>query len=91
MPKRMHDLPAEYLIHREHLQSAIGGRMRVRREQLDLTQEMLRARLELADAFISRTQLSRLENGEALPDALEIIAISTVLGVSYSWLLTGEE
>jgi transcriptional regulator with XRE-family HTH domain len=91
MPKRMQDLPEEYLTQQRALARAIGARVRVRRGQLELTQEQLRARMELAQVFISRTQYSRIENGEALPDAAELIALRAVLEVSFDWLLLGQD
>jgi transcriptional regulator with XRE-family HTH domain len=90
MPKRMQDLPEEYLTSRSVIAQAIGTRVRLCREKLKLTQEQLRARMELEEVFISRTQYSRIENGEALPDAAELIALRTILGVSFDWLLLGE-
>jgi transcriptional regulator with XRE-family HTH domain len=90
MPKRMQDLPEEYLTSQRALAQAIGARARVRREKLELTQEQLRARMELEQVFISRTQYSRIENGEALLDAAELIALRTILDVSFDWLLLGE-
>ena len=91
MPKRMQDLPEEYLTQQRALARAIGARVRVRRGELELTQEQLRARMELAQVFISRTQYSRIENGEALPDAAELIALRAILDVSFDWLLLGEQ
>ena len=90
MPKRIQDLPEEYLSNQRALARAIGARMRLRRSELDLTQEHLRARMELEQVFISRTQYSRIENGEALPDAAELIALHAILDVSFDWLLLGE-
>jgi transcriptional regulator with XRE-family HTH domain len=90
MPKRMRDVPAEYLTSQRALAEAIGSRVRARRVELDLTQEHLRARMELEQVAVSRTQYSRIENGEALPNAAEIVALHTILGVSYDWLLGGE-
>lgn len=89
MPKRMQDLPEEYLSSQRALARAIGDRVRLRRSELDLTQEQLRARLELMQVFISRTQYSRIENGEALPNAAELIALRAILDVSFDWLLLG--
>ena len=74
MPRRIQDLPEEYLTTQRAIAGAIGARVRVRREELQLKQEQLRARMELEQVFISRTQYSRIENGEALPDAAELIA-----------------
>jgi transcriptional regulator with XRE-family HTH domain len=90
MPKRMQDLPEEYLSLQRTLARAIGARMRLRRSELELTQEHLRARMELAQVFISRTQYSRIENGETLPNAAELIALRAILGVPFDWLLLGE-
>jgi transcriptional regulator with XRE-family HTH domain len=91
MPKRIQDLPEEYQLSQRAVAREIGSRVRVRRAALELTQEHLRARMELERVAISRTQFSRIENGEAIPNAAEIIALHRILGVSYSWLLEGEE
>jgi transcriptional regulator with XRE-family HTH domain len=89
MPKRMQDLPEEYRSGQLALARAIGARVRLRRAELDLTQELLRTRMELEQVFISRTQYSRIENGEALPNAAELIALRAILGVPFDWLLLG--
>lgn len=89
MPKRIQDLPAEYATGQRALARAIGARVRLRRNRLELTQEQLRARMELAQVFISRTQYSRIENGETLPNAAELIALRHVLDVPFDWLLLG--
>jgi transcriptional regulator with XRE-family HTH domain len=91
MPKRMQDLPEEYLTSQRALAQAIGARVRLRRSELDITQEHLRARMELAQVFISRTQFSRIENGDALPNAAELIALRAILDVPFDWLLLGEQ
>jgi transcriptional regulator with XRE-family HTH domain len=90
MPKRIQDLPDEYQSIQRALARAIGARVRLRRGALDLTQEHLRARMELAQVFISRAQYSRIENGETLPNAAELIALRAILGVPFDWLLLGE-
>jgi transcriptional regulator with XRE-family HTH domain len=90
MPKRMQDLPEEYLPTRLALAHAIGARVRLCREGLELTQEQLRARMELTQVYVSRTQYSRIENGEALPNAAELIALRAIFGVTFDWLLLGE-
>jgi transcriptional regulator with XRE-family HTH domain len=91
MPKRIRDLPANYFANQHALAAAIGARVRLRREALEMTQEQLRARLELRQIYMSRTQYSRVENGEAMLDAGEVIALRAVLEVSFAWLLLGEE
>lgn len=90
MPKRMRDVPAEYFASQRDLARAIGARVRTRREGLALTQELMRARLELEQVAISRTQYSRIENGEALPDAAELNALRSILGAPLEWLVRGE-
>jgi transcriptional regulator with XRE-family HTH domain len=74
MPKRMQDLPEEYLTSR-------------RRKALHLTQEQLRARLELEQVYISRSEYSRIENGDVLLDVAELIALRSILDVPFDWLL----
>ena len=91
MPKRIQDLPEEYLSNQRALARAIGARMRLRRTELELTQEHLRARMELEQVFVSRTQYSRIENGDVLPNAAELIALQAILGLSFDWLLLGEK
>ncbi len=90
MPKRMQDLPEEYLSQQRTRTRAIGARVRVRRSQLELTQEQLRARMEVEQVFVSRTQFSRIENGEAQVSAMELIALQKTLGVTFDWLLLGK-
>lgn len=91
MPKRIRDLPEEYLVSQRAIARDIGARVRTRRAALELTQEHLRARMELERVVVSRTQYSRIENGEVIPNAAEVIALRKILGVSLSWLLEGEE
>lgn len=90
MPKRMQDLPEEYLSIQRDLARAIGARIRLRRGERDFTQDQVRARMELEQVVISRTQYSRIENGETLPNAAELIALCAILEVSFDWLLLGE-
>jgi transcriptional regulator with XRE-family HTH domain len=90
MPKRIQDLPEEYLSIQRALARAIGARVRLRRSELELTQEHVRARMELEQVFISRTQYSRIENGDTLPNAAELIALRAILGIPFDWLLLGD-
>ena len=91
MPRRTEDLPEEYAVHRRALAIAIGARIRQRRRQLGLSQERVRAQMELESVSVSRTQFSRIETGEALPNAVEIIALVKVLQISCRWLLFAHE
>jgi transcriptional regulator with XRE-family HTH domain len=90
MPKRIQEVSEEYVIHRRSLGEAIGTRIRVRRKQHKLTQDQVRSQLELYNVVISRSQYSRLETGEAMPDAAALIALRAILTVSYDWLLNGD-
>jgi transcriptional regulator with XRE-family HTH domain len=91
MPKRSEGLPEAYAEYERTLASAIGARIRERRRQLKLSQESVRAQMELQNVYVSRTQYSRIETGESLPNAAEIIAFVKVLQVSCHWLLRGYE
>ncbi len=91
MPKRSENLPAEYAAHQHALAMVIGERIRTRRQGLHLSQEQVRAKMELETVYTSRARFSRLEIGATLPNAAEIIALVHVLQVSYGWLLLGEE
>ncbi len=90
MPRRTEDLPEEYAAYTRTLAVAIGDRIRQRRRQLHLSQESVRAQMELESVHVSRTQFSRFEMGERLPSAAEIVALVKVLHVSCSWLLVGD-
>lgn len=63
----------------------IGQRIKQRRKELKLTQVQIK---DLCG--ISNGNLSELENGNRLPSAGALIALSKVLNVSIDWILTGE-
>ncbi len=90
MPKRSATVPKMYHAYRHRLAMQIGKRVRERRRALMLTQDGLRHRLQLESVFVTRSQHSRIELGERLPLASEVIAYSRVLGVQIAWLLTGK-
>lgn len=91
MPRRSEGIPEEFVAYKAALTSAIGARIRTRRLELDLSQEVLRARMELENAYVSSGQLSRIETGESLPTLIDLIALMKVLHVSCNWLLFGDE
>jgi transcriptional regulator with XRE-family HTH domain len=91
MPKRSQDVPDEYTEYERELATAIGARIRQRRLQLDLNQADLRTKMETNSVHVTRAKLSRIENGQRLPDAAALIALSTSLEVSCNWLLFGTE
>jgi transcriptional regulator with XRE-family HTH domain len=91
MPRRSRDIPEEYSEHEQAIAKAIGARVRRRRRQLGLTQEDTRARMELESIYVSSTQFSRIENGESLLNAAEVIALSSALKIPCNWLLLGDD
>ncbi len=91
MPRRRTDVPQEYAEYECNVAKLIGDRIKQRRRQLGLGQVKLREKLELSSVSITKTQFSRIENGQLLPSALEVIALAEALEVSFNWLLLGEE
>lgn len=65
--------------------STIGIRIKQRRKKLGLTQLQIKQ-----DVGISSGNLSDFENGNKLPSAPALIALSKALDCSIDWLLTGE-
>ena len=68
-----------------------ASKLKRRRQQQRLRQEHLRTQMELENVYVSRARFSRIETGESLPNAAEIIALVNVLQVSYGWLLAPAE
>lgn len=91
MPKRSQGLPDNYEELEHQLAREIGMRLRQRRVELQISQEAMRARLELHGVFVSRTQFSRLEQGNSQLKAIEVVALANVLERSCDWILLGIE
>jgi ribosome-binding protein aMBF1 (putative translation factor) len=89
MPKRSQNVPDEYTAYERSIAQAMGERIRARRKELKLTQEQVRIRMEAESVSVTQTQFSRIENGESLLNAAEVIALAAALEISYRWLLTG--
>lgn len=68
-----------------------GLTLRLRRTQLGLSQEQVRARMEVTQVHISRSHYGRTELGDNIFRASEIIALVHALDVSCFWLLFGDE
>ena len=90
MPKRSQNFSEEYSHHKRSQAQAIGARIAQRRKQLRLTQKDLRMRMKEENIPVSRSQFSRIENGQILPDAGEVIVLALVLDVLYQWLPEGK-
>lgn len=91
MPERNEDVPKEYIEHEHAIAEAMGMRILQRRKKLRLTQEQVRIRVEAEGISMGAMTYSRVENGDRLLNAAEVIALSKALEVSYRWLLDGEE
>lgn len=91
MPKRSRGIPKEYIKYKTALAKEIGNRIRKRRIELKFSQNDLREKMQLESVVITRSQFSRVETGERLPSALEVIALAASLKVSCSWILLGHE
>lgn len=87
MPKPSQDVPDDYIEYKCQLAKKIGKRIKDRRVKLSFSQREVREKMQLESVFITRSQYSRLENGEKLPLASEIIALCSVLKVTSNWLL----
>jgi transcriptional regulator with XRE-family HTH domain len=47
--------------------------------------------MEADFVYVTRARFSRMEIGELLPNAAEVVALCSALDVSLSWLLLGRE
>lgn len=63
----------------------IGQRIRAKRKELHLTQVDIKRQTS-----ISNGNLSEIENGNTLPSAGALMALSQALGVTTDWILFGE-
>lgn len=64
-----------------------GTRIKEARKKLNLTQEMLAAKLQVAGVSIERDSVSRIEIGTRFVADYELLILSEILGVSPSYLL----
>jgi len=91
MPIKARGVPRAYAQFTKLLAKRIGIRIQTRRAELSVSQCWLREQMQLEGVWITRSQLSRLENGQRLANAAELFALGRALKVSLSWLLTGSE
>lgn len=69
----------------------IGAHVTARRKHIGMKQSELLARLQVADVDMDASGLSKLEGQVRHVTDIELVAISTALDVSVSYLLTGKE
>ena len=68
-----------------------GPRIRKRRTELDLSQEQLAAKLQLAGLDVTQKAISRIETGLRVVADFELPFFADALGVSPLWLLGRED
>lgn len=68
-----------------------GPRIREKRTELDLSQEQLAAKLQLAGLDVTQKAISRIETGLRVVADFEIPFFADALSVSPLWLLGREE
>ena len=69
----------------------IGSRMRWMREKLKLTQDELAGRLARYGVSLDYVKVGQIENGKRRVIDWELVAIAKALGVSITWLISGDE
>ena len=69
----------------------IGGRVEAARKSQGMKQKELLAQLQVRGVDLNASGLSKLEGQIRFVTDFELLALSDILNVSVSWLLTGEE
>ncbi len=69
----------------------IGGRVRWMRERLQLTQDQLAGRLARYGIHLDYVKIGQIEKGKRRVMDKELIAFARALGVSVTWLLSGDD
>lgn len=68
----------------------VGGRVKQRRTELGMTQEILVAKLQTEGVDILQKSVSRIETGDRIVTDYEVLSLAKVLKVDVMWLLTGK-
>lgn len=77
----------------DNKKNQIGQRVRDRRDQMNVTQDALCARIAQVTNgqwIPDRREIYRIEDGRRIVSDLEILALAQVLECSASWLLIGD-
>lgn len=69
----------------------IGARVRWMRERLQLTQDQLAGRLARHGIHLDYVKIGQIEKGKRRVIDKELVAFAKALGVSITWLLSGDE
>jgi transcriptional regulator with XRE-family HTH domain len=78
MPRPNRNLSEESTEYERDVAEAIGARVRARRKELQLTPEEVHTRMAALRVEVARTQFSRIELGDSLLSAAEVIALAGV-------------
>lgn len=72
-------------------ETAIGNNIRILREKIGMTQEVLAAKLQLRGCDITRSAVAKIEVGQRhlYPD--EIIHLKEILGTDFDSIFYGEQ
>lgn len=71
--------------------NASGERIRVKREQMEFSQEQLAAQLQLQGLNLSQKTISRIETGDRIVADFELIVFSSILQTTADELLGVEK
>ncbi len=66
-----------------------GERVRMKRLSMRLSQAALAAKVQTEGVVLEQDAISRIELGDRMVQDYELWALSSVLGVSADWLLSG--
>ncbi len=69
----------------------VGARVETARRNLGMKQKELLAQLQVRGVDLTASGLSKLEGQIRSVTDFELLALSQILGVSLTWLLTGED
>lgn len=69
----------------------IGGRLKVLRGEAGLSQRELAHRLQLMGMDMDKNVITRIETNKRYVTDLELRALTRLFGVSYQYLIDGEE
>lgn len=75
----------------EGKKNAVGPQVRALREKEGLSQEKLMAKLQLMGLDAERGVIKRIEGGQRTVSDLELRLLAQCFGVSYQYLIDGEE
>jgi transcriptional regulator with XRE-family HTH domain len=89
--RRSHQTPQAGKDQHRPAANLIGERVRWVREKLQLTQDQLAGRLARYGVHLDYVKVGQVEKGKRRVIDKELVAFAKALGVSVTWLLSGDE